>query len=207
MGLRAPAPPRNCEVLLPFPERVVPLSRVRSTIVLASMSDIKTDGFYDDYVKRLAPGHKDALLDLVAGMWMPAELAAAHYSACDALHFTAADQTLRGRRAADRVGGSIFGTAIRAAREAGATPWTIFAQLPRFWSRAYDGGGLAVYRTGPKDARIDLLEIALCDIPYYRRALAGWMAGTLDLFCERLYFHDTPARAGPGTARFVAQWA
>jgi hypothetical protein len=184
-----------------------PVAKVRSTIVAASLAEIKADGYLDAYVKVLPEGQQDILLTLTAGQWVPVATAAAHYRACDALGFAPSEQIARGRRAIDRVGQTIFGTAIQGAKSMGATPWTIFGQFPRFWARAYDGGAIAVYKAGPKDANLEVTEFSLLEIPYFRRALQGWVTAMLAAFCQTIYLHEVSStNMGPHEVRYRAQW-
>jgi hypothetical protein len=199
-------PPRG-EVVLAFPEPIKPLANVRSTFVVGSIDTMKAAGQYDAYVAAVAAEHRAALLGAVPAMWIPVAVAAAHYQACDTLGLPSAEAARRGRAALERLGGLVYGTALQMAKQAGATPWTVLPALQRFWSRAYDGGGIAVYKVGPKDARIDLVSCGLCQVPYYRHALGGLLEGLTGLFCSTLYFLETKQPAGPESVSYRAQWA
>ena len=197
---------KSLEVVLALPDRVEPLRAVRSTLLVASVQQVQLNGEVPRYSARLTDAQRDTLLGLVAGVWIDVELAFAHYSAVDALGLPVAEQLRRGRVAADRLGGSIWGTASALAREIGATPWTFCRHFHRFWARGYDGGGVAVYKLGPKDARIDSVRSRLCLIPYYRRALNGWLEGMLGLVAPTMRIDETRGPAGPESVSFVARW-
>src|SRR5262249_6188680 len=141
---------------------------------------------FEAYSAALPDEHRATLLGMVAGRWVPAAAAAAHYAACGSLGLSPEEQIRRGRSGIASVGESMVGTAIRMARGAGATPWTFFPHVNRMWRRGYDGGGCAVYRVGPKDARLDLVGFLLCTIPYYRRSFFGWTWQLLQLFAPTL---------------------
>jgi hypothetical protein len=199
-------PPRG-ELVLAFPEPIIPLGKVRSTFVIGSIDTMRATGHYDSYVAQLAPADRDTLLAAVPATWLPVAIAAAHYRACDALGLPSSDAASRGRAALERLGGLVYGTAVQMAKQAGATPWIVLPALQRFWSRAYDGGGIAVYKLGPKDARIDLVACALCQVPYYRHALRGLLEGLTSLFAGKLYLREARQPAGPDSASYRAQWA
>jgi hypothetical protein len=200
-------PPRS-EVVLAFPEPIKPLGKVRSTFVIGSIDTMKGAGQYEAYVAHLAAEHRDALLGAVPATWLPVDVATAHYRACNALGLAPSEAARRGGAALERLGGLVYGTALQMAKQAGATPWTVLPALQRFWSRAYDGGGIAVYKVGPKDARVDLVSCGLCQVPYYRHALAGLLQGLIALFCGTLYFQEAPRQpAGPDSVSYRAQWA
>jgi hypothetical protein len=200
-------PPHGAEVLLPLPPRILPLRHVRSTVLLASVAGVRQAGRIDDY-RRLVPAeHHQALFESVAGSWISMETGRAHYRACDQLGFLQSEQLRMGHRTAERAGESMVGTIIRLAKQAGATPVLYFTQFHRLWARAYDGGGVAVYKTGPKDARLDVISFPLCEIPFYRNALRGWVQGLAALFATRVYLREAPQPDGPDSLSYIAQWA
>ncbi len=194
------------ETILAFPARIEPLRHVRSTIVIASVANIRSSGRFDEYVKRIPAEHHSALFESVAAMWLPFQAAAAHYAACEALAIPVDEQLSMGRASVDRVGATIAGTALRLAKQAGVTPLHMFPHLQRFWMRGYDGGALAAYQVGPKEARLELVQFPLCEIPFYRRALTGWMIGLTGLFCQKLYIKELPQPSGPQSMALRVQW-
>ena len=194
------------ECILALPERIPPLQNVRSTLVIAGIAANKEEGDYARYTLALPEEHRAALLSQVAGTWLPLSLAAEHYRACDSLGYAPDHQIARGRRAIDRFGSSVYGTAARTVQHAGATPWSFLPQFPRFWSRAYDGAAPAIYKLGPKEALVDVVGSPLLEIPYYRHALQGWVTGMIELFCAKLYVRAEKNTAGPHSFRVRAQW-
>ena len=93
------------------------------------------------------------------------------------------------------------------AREAGVTPWAVMPHFQRFWSRAFDGGGLYIEKKGPKEARMEVHKAAQADCVYWRAALSGLGMGLLDLFSRKAYMQETTKRRVPGFASFRIQWA
>lgn len=179
---------------------------MRSTILIASVSNIKSVGVFDTYARHVPSRHHAHLFDTVAAEWVPLEAASAHYAACDALTLTAEQQLEMGQRTVERIGQLIIGTAIKLATQAGATPWSLFPHVQRYWMRADDGGGIAVYKLGPKEARLDLVEFPLCESPFYRRALTGWVGKLAGLFCTKMYVHEKKGPDGPHSLTLRAQW-
>jgi hypothetical protein len=199
-------PPPGAEVLLPAPPLIPPLRHVRSTVLLASVEGVRQAGRIDDYKRLVAAEHHPALFESVAGIWLPAETGRAHYCACEQLGFRPSEQMQMGHRTAERTGESMVGTIIRLAKQGGATPELYFSQFQRLWARAYDGGATPVYKTGPKDARLDVIAFPLCEIPFYRNALRGWVQGLAGLFCTRVYLREGPQPYGTDSVSYLAQW-
>src|SRR5439155_12473049 len=100
-------------------------------------------GHFDRYIARVPAEMKSEILDAVAGVWMPMPIARAHYVACDQLGLTTDEQIGMGSSVGERAQGSVLSTAVRAARGAGVTPWTIFPHFQRLWLRGAKGGAVS----------------------------------------------------------------
>jgi hypothetical protein len=194
------------DVILALPEPVVPARHARSTVLLSSIAGIRETGRYDDYVNLLPVAHRPMLLSAVVGSWVPMNVAMAHYEACDALGFMVEQQLANGRSTFDKTRGIFMGTMLRMARESGVTPWNIIPYFQRFWERGYDGGGIRAIKLGPKEARIDVVQVPLLECRYYRNALRGLLHGIFELFCTKVYVTERPGTRAPGSALLRAQW-
>jgi hypothetical protein len=195
------------DVFLPFPPTLHLARNAKSTVLQGSVAAVRASGHEQDYLRHLAPANQQVLLQAVAGTWIPIEVAAAHYEACDAAGFGVDEAFANGRRTFDQTGQVIFGTVLKMAKAAGVTPWTLLEQLQRFWERGYDGGGVQVVRQGPKEARIHIVKCRLFESPYYRAALRGVVTSAMELFCTKVYVTE---KAGPrpfGTVTYRQQWA
>ena len=135
------------------------------------------------------------------------ETTLAHYAACDALALTREQQVANGRAVFEKTRGTLLGTIVRMAKEAGVTPWTIFPYFQRFWERGYDGGGVTIVKSGPKEVRIELTQFPLFESPYYRNALRGLLTGVFELFCTKAYIVDCPGTRPRWTMAVRVQWA
>jgi hypothetical protein len=185
----------------------MPVRNARSTIILGSIACLRQAGHFDRYSSALPSDHRDHLLEAVAGVWIPVEVTRSHYGAIEALGLGAEGEVALGRAIFDRTGDTMFGTAMRLAKGVGATPWTVLPQLQRFWERGYDGGGIRVIRTAPKEARIELIQCSLADGRYFRHAVRGLIGSVLQLFCTRMYMHEVAGTRQPGAMAVRAQWA
>jgi hypothetical protein len=194
-------------ILVPLPAHVQPGRNARSTVILASASTVRAIGRWDDYVAAIPADSRDAIVGAVAGTWIPFDLAAHHYAACDALGLSPDAIAANGRRTFENVGGTLFGTILRMAKSAGVTPWSFIEQLPRFWSRSYDGGGIEIVQVGPKEARIRVVSVSLIDSPYFRHALRGLLGAVMERFCTKAYVHEPHVPRPPATVTFRLQWA
>jgi hypothetical protein len=112
-----------------------------------------------------------------------------------------------GREVADKIQKSVLGTLVRLAKGAGVTPWIGLEYLPKLWGRVMLGGGMALYRLGPKEARVECHGAPrLAALPYFRNGFRGMFEGSGQLFCNKLYVADLRALAARGVAGFQVSW-
>jgi hypothetical protein len=156
-----------------LPRTVTKLRSVRSTLIQSSITALRNHGQYESYVGLLDPAYRERIVSSLAPEWLPTEIALAHYKACGALGLPMSDVQRLGEEVGERVQGTFLGTLLRGARTIGFSPWTAMGQLPRLWERVFQGGAIAVYKHGPKDALIELREMTLASQPYFRAAVRG----------------------------------
>src|ERR1700691_3436528 len=114
------------EIHLPFPapKGEIPLvTQFRSTWLTSSLRALKARGQLEAYLALLPPEHHNAVLDSVAGIWLPVGVAIAHYEACDGLHISTAEAVAIGREVHSYAQATVFSLAVKLATGAGATPW------------------------------------------------------------------------------------
>jgi hypothetical protein len=169
------------EVIVALPPLVGPVSTVRSTLIQSSRATLVQRGLLDRYVAALDPAHRVTLQESLAPEWLPLAVGLAHYAACDALGMSAAELEEIGEDVGQRLQGTFIGTLTRSARSVGLTPWVLLAQFARLKDRLMQGGAVSVTKTGPKDASVELHQIALFKHTYFRVAYGGVIASLLKL--------------------------
>jgi hypothetical protein len=195
------------ETVLAFPgprDLIRRATAYRSTWVVSSLQTLRERGHFDRYDRALRT-HREEILGTVAGVWLPMAVARAHYEACEAVGLDADEQFEMGLAVGDRAQGSVLATVVKTARGAGVTPWTILPLVDRLWRRGANAGAGAVFRLGPKEARVEFVGCELFDIPYFRHAFRGVLYGIVARFCTKQYVHDVAPRP-PGEAIFRLQW-
>lgn len=192
------------ECLIAAPSPLDPVTHVRSTLIQSSLNSLRELELFDLYLKQLDPSYRDDILGSLAPEWLPVEMALAHYRACDDLELSPEEMHRIGQHVGDRIQGTFLGTLVRRARILGLNPWLPLNHFERLWSRLMTGGGIALYKVGPKDARIEVYRLPLARFPYFRHAFCGVISGGIKLgagkavtvkiedataFEERLVFH------------------
>ncbi len=199
------------EVLVPFPggrrEAVPPTQRFRSTWLSSSLRSLRERNLFDAYLTHLPLKHHDAILNSIVGVWLPIEVAIAHYNACDALRLSNADAITIGREAANRVHGTVLATFVRLAKGAGVTPWTVLVRLQELWGRIWLGGGVKVVKLGPKEARIEIAAWPCASSSYCRAAMRGVIPAVSDLFCQKSYASEIVPLQTKTSLGYLLSWA
>jgi hypothetical protein len=179
-----------------------PITEVRGTLLSSSLLVLREKKLFDRYLAKLAREHHDTILGMVAGCWLPVDVAVAHYTACDALGLDSATIASFGSSVGARIHLSVMRTLTR------LTPgqaWTGLSLFERLWTRVFIGGGAAIYRVGPKDARIEVTGQPLTHIPYFCHSLSGVVEVCFSLFTHKVMIKPGP-RPSAGGVVLRAAW-
>jgi hypothetical protein len=183
------------------------VTSIRSTLLVSSLRSIRDRSFFDRYLELLPERYHDTVRSVIAGVWLPIDLGMAHYEACDALGFSAAEQITIGREVGAKIQGTLIGTMLRMATGAGMTPWVALAQYQKLRDRLLMGGGVVVTKLGPKEASVELVSMPLSRIPYFRCAFRGLNISGCELFCSKAYAEEIPSLVSPTTMGIRISWA
>ena len=192
---------------LPMPrERLPRATMIRSTWIGSSLQALRERQLYDRYLEHLPREYHAPILESVAGSWLPMSLGVAHYRACDALGLSKRESWDIGVQVTRKVHGTSLGLAIRLAKQTGVTPWTVLAQLGRLWDRVYQGGGVSVFKNGPKEAVVEIVGWPLSPIPYVRQSMPAVVHGIIEMFCTKVFTSDVPGLASTSSLGLKLQW-
>jgi hypothetical protein len=196
------------EVIVDFTDaRERPASEARSTLITTSIQALRARGLFADYEKALPPSLKQSILTVVAGVWLPIDVAMAHYAACDELNLSQKDQFAMGGEVGDRVQGTMLGLVVRTAKSSGLTPWMGLSQCTKLYERLFDGGSVKLVKLGPKDARMEVVNNPLFAIGYFRNGFRGTVCTGAEFFCEKAYAHELPKLTSETTLGLRISWA
>ena len=198
------------EVALPFPAPEGSLgeaTEVRSTLIASSIGSLRRHTLFDRYESLLPPEHREMVLSTVAGVWLPMDVARAHYAACDRLGLSTQEQVSIGMEVSAKIHETFLGTVLRMAKQAGITPWVLLSRGNQMYSRLFQGGGgIRVIRWGPKEARADIRGVPLLAIPYFRSAMRGIYHAAVSIFCIQAYVQEIPREATPTRVALKVSW-
>lgn len=193
--------------MIDVPAIVPAITKIRTTLLSASLLAIRERGLVEDYKRELSPEHREYVESIVGMDWAPFEIGMAHYGALDRLNLSSSDQYDLGFQVGARINQSMLGTAMRLAGEAGATPWHALSQLPRLWTRMLDGGAIAIFELAPKDARIELHGCPLARYAYCRNGWRGMITGAVTPLCRRIFISELSELSDDNRFAMHAAWA
>ncbi len=179
----------------------------RSTWVTASQASLRAHGFGARYEASLPAEHRDALLNVVAGVWLPMAVALAHYGTADSLELPESTLVDIGEDATRRANSTMLTFLARMAKGAGVTPWAVLSRADRLWSTTCRGGGIAVYEVAPKEARLELHGFPLARFRYNVITARGIAQAVVERFCQKAYASEVKARATNDRLVLKLAWA
>lgn len=172
----------NPEILVPLPASFSLATDVRGTVLGTSLQAVRDRKLEERYFQLLPNAHHDGIRNLVMQSWIPMDLAMAHYRVMNELIRDPAEVRAIGRTVSDRVQKSYVMTLVQGLKASGVVhPGRILQRMPSVYERMSRGGACAVWRLGPKDARVELHGMPLAVIPYYRLGVEGIFEGGLSL--------------------------
>lgn len=186
-----------------------PVTRnVRGSLLASSLQTLREAGHYDRYLTLLPAAHREQILFALASSWLPIEVAAAHYKACDDLQLDESQMIEIGEAVAKRIMGTFLGTLMRTGRSMGAapTPWLVLNQYHRVCERIIDGGKFMVTEVGPKDAVITTRGLPLFGYRYFRTATLGMFRGGLGIFAKSCFAREISEKSSRDTLCVSARW-
>ena len=195
--------------VVPFPKRkseIADARHFRSTWLTASQATLRERGLGERYEAAIEPEYKERVLSAVAGVWLPMDVARAHYAAADSLHLPHDMLVDIGKTATLRANATTLQFISRLAQGVGVTPWTVLAQTPRLWANTCDDGGVGVLRVGPKEARVEVVGFPLASLEYNRITMRGIVLGVVALFCTKAYAREIPALTTSRTIGLRLSW-
>jgi hypothetical protein len=165
------------------PQNLAPVTGVRGSLLVIDWRWLRENGHFDRYCAAL--GRSRELLDVSASEWVPFPLGLQHWLALDKLGLPPSTETAIGKFLGEHVHNVVLNTLIRLAGKLGVTPWAALAQCHKLWLRSWQGGGMAVYKTGEHTARIEILSAAVAQAHAFRNGMLGTIEAGIAPFCKK----------------------
>ena len=192
--------------LVPIPPSVEPIRSARGTLLIASRSQIRALGRYEDYERALSPTVRQELDGMIATSWAPVALVHEHLGAIDTLGLTD-DIVLDGSmNVANKLHGVFLSTLVKTVRGSRVGPLAGAPLLPKIWGRVFEGGALGAAQLGPKDARLAVRGNPLLRHRYHRVAIRTHFKMGVQLFARVAHVREESCDAERGSLDLLASW-
>jgi hypothetical protein len=188
-------------------EHVRPTTMFRSTWLTSSLRALRDRKLEKAYFAKLPAKYHASVANSVAGVWLPLEVAEAHYAACDALQLPLSDILEIGKTVTRFAHKTSYSFALRLVTDVGVTPWACFAIQRRLWNQVWVGGDVATFKLGPKEARVEVAGWPCARFAYCRIAIRGVLIGQTELFCTKAYAYEIPSQCTPTSLAYRVAWA
>ena len=186
------------ELILPFtaPKERVPLAtQVRGTVLLSSLRGLRRHGLGDRYLAALDPAYRDVIASLTAPTWFPIDVGLAHYAACDRLGLERETIVDIGSGSGLFINETVLSTVAKLSTESGLTPWFVLSLANKLCARTWIGSSLALWKVGPKEARLEWIQQPVARFAYFRAAFGAFAVSIAEKLARRMYFRELPTRA------------
>ena len=182
-----------------------PVDAVRGFVFTSGLTWMKQRGLAEKYTELLPEKARSRMLTLTASEWISVDDALVAYAACDGLRLSFEDQIEVGRVVSTANNGIVVRTILRLVGKV-ASPWNALGHADRVWQRSNRGGAVAVYKLGPRLARLEFWQCPLARSPFFMTSMRGAMAAGIEPFCDRLVVTEIPEYATPDSFALRMMW-
>jgi hypothetical protein len=195
------------EVFLPFRNSpVVPVRDVRSTLIMAGIQSLREHGLFQRYSEALSTDVRERVAGLAAGIWVPVEIAVAHYSAMDRLGIEQHTIEALGAEVAARSWKHILSPVFARARRIGPKPWEAFGYTHETINLNWRGGDVQIVKEGPTQALYEWAGQPCAAIPYFVTSFGSFMRALTKLFASRATHRVVHERCSPTSIVLRLSW-
>jgi hypothetical protein len=186
-----------------------PVYAVRGSLIVSSLESLRRFGYFEEYLRALAPTWREQVVFCLASSWVPVELAVAHYAAHEALQLPAVELVEMGELVGERVAGAFLGALRRSSRTQGleASPWIPLREYRRLCERVLQGGSVAMHVRGEKEARLELSGAPLMRFAAFRQTMLALTRLAVGSFVCRAFVRELAAsRMDSEQLRIQVRW-
>ena len=155
------------EIVVPFRTASPrPATEARSTLIVSGIQTLRANGLYDRYVDLLSPRLRQEIMSLVAGVWIPSELALEHYRTMDRLQLSKSAIEAIGAEVAERGSKTVLGRGSAGSKH-DRTPWGRLVLAHRNLDNNWRGSDMMIMKEGPSEATFVWAGQPCASVPYF----------------------------------------
>jgi hypothetical protein len=195
------------EIFLPFRSATPkPVTEARSTLIVSGIQTLRANGLYERYVELLSPQLRQDIMALVAGLWIPVELALEHYRTMDRLALSKSTIEAIGAEVAERGAKTVLGRGSAASKQREPTPWDMLLMSQRNLDINWRGSDIMVTKEGPHDAQIVWAGQPCASVPYFVTPSARFWRAAVTVYCTTAHHRVLEDKCTPTTMVVHLSW-
>lgn len=187
-------------------ERVPLATKVRGTVILGSLRGLRAHGCIERYMAALDPRHHATVDSVIAATWLPVEFALAHYDACQSLGLDRQTTEDIGAESGRFINETVLTVVAKLTTQSGVSPWFVLGYANKLASRTWVGSSLALWKLGPKEARLEWIQQPVARVPYFRTAFGAFTGAICKLFAPTVYVREIPRRTRETEMSYRISW-
>jgi hypothetical protein len=181
------------------------VTEARSTLIVSGIQTLRANGLYERYVELLSPRLRQDIMSLVAGLWIPGELALEHYRTMDRLALGKSTIEAIGAEVAERGAKTVL-VAGRLARHADPTPWDMLVLSHRNLDTNWRGSDIMISKEGPQEALITWAGQPCASVPYFVTSWGAFLRAAVSGYCRTATHRIMHEQCTPTTMVLHLSW-
>ena len=195
------------EIFLPFrTAHPKPVTEARSTLIVSGIQTLRANGLYDRYVEFLSPQLRQDIMSLVAGLWIPCELALEHYRTMDRLALGKSTIESIGAEVAERGAKTVLGRGSAATKLREPTPWDMLLMSHRNLDINWRGSDMMITKKGPQEAVVVWAGQPCASVPYFVTSWGSFMRAVVSGYCTTAHHRIDQELCTPTTLAIHLSW-
>jgi hypothetical protein len=195
------------EIVLPFrAPNPKPVVEARSTLIVSGIQMLRAQGLYERYVSLLAPTVREQMMALVAGLWIPGDLALEHYRTVDRLGLPKTTIEAIGAEVAKAAYKTVLARVPTTSRGTDATPWIILLLSHRNLDLNWRGSDMMITKEGPQEAIFIWAGQPCASVPYFVISWGSFLRSLISPFCGRASHRLISERCTTTTIAIRLSW-
>jgi hypothetical protein len=185
---------------------IKPIAEVRSTLIMAGIQTLRAQGLYPRYSEILSPDWRERIFGLAAGIWVPVDVAVAHYKAMDQLAIEPASIEVIGAEVAERTWKHILAPVFLRAKRIGPKPWEALTFTHETTDLNWRGGDVRIFKEGPTQALYEWVGQPCARVPYFVTSFGAFMRALMNLFSQQAHCYVVRDRCSGTTIALRLSW-
>lgn len=172
-----------------------PVHAIRGSVLAASLEGLRAHAHDAAYWRVLEPRWHEPMMFCLANSWAPLELAAAHYTAHEALALSPVELIEVCDFVAERVVGSFSSSLLRHSKvlHGESCPWASLREVQRLCERLFQGGRVSLQACTQRDAAVEIADVPLLHLVGFKQTMLALTRHAVRALAGRAFVREVEA--------------